>query len=117
MSREAEYINIEEGLQRVLNNKALYLRLLKKFKDETNLEMLTDAINANDLTAAREKVHTIKGLAANLSFIKLFLETQELEDKIKAGIADKDMLETVQNTFDETLNQIQKVIENDGSTV
>jgi HPt (histidine-containing phosphotransfer) domain-containing protein len=117
MSNENVYINIEEGLQRVLNNKLLFIRLLKKFMNETNLIALTEAINTDDLTKAKERVHTIKGIAANLSLTKLYVETQELEAKIKEGIADKVMLQSVQETFDETIKQIQKVIEeNDSAT-
>jgi HPt (histidine-containing phosphotransfer) domain-containing protein len=115
MSAGVVFINVEEGLQRVMNNKMLYVRLLKKFRDDTKLEGLVDAINSGDLTVAREKAHTIKGIAANLSLTKLFLETQELELKIKDGIADKDMMANIQVTFDETIAQIQKVIEENGS--
>jgi HPt (histidine-containing phosphotransfer) domain-containing protein len=115
MSSENMYIDIEEGLKRVLNNKQLFFRLLKKFKDETNLLALTDAVNAQDLTSAKEKAHTLKGLSANLSLKKLFLEVQELEAKVKEGIADTEMMKTVQATFDETIKQIQKVIEENGS--
>ncbi len=115
MTDEINLVDMEEGLKRVLNNKQLYIRLLKKFKDETNISGLADAINAHDLTTAKEKAHTMKGLAANLSLTKLFLETQELEAKIKEGIADKNMTELIQITFDKTIKQIQKVIEENDS--
>jgi HPt (histidine-containing phosphotransfer) domain-containing protein len=113
MSGEIDFIDMEEGLKRVLNNKQLYMRLLKKFKDETNLSALTDAINANDLTIAREKAHTMKGIAANLSLKKLFLEVQELEVKIKDGIADKSMMESINNTFSGTIKEIERIFEED----
>lgn len=110
------YIDMNEGLQRVLNNKQLYIRLLKKFAAETNLTALNDAINVNDLSAAREKAHTIKGIAANLSLKKLFLAVQELETKVKEGIADQEMMKSIQNIFNETITHIQKVVEEDGGT-
>ncbi len=116
MSGEIDYIDIEEGLKRVLGNKNLYIKLLKKFKDETDLTGLVDAISNNDLSVAREKAHTIKGIAANLSLKKLFLETQELESRIKEGIADQVMMESLKNTFGETIKKIEKVIEENGST-
>jgi HPt (histidine-containing phosphotransfer) domain-containing protein len=115
MSGEMDFIDMEEGLKRVLNNKQLYIRLLKKFKDETNLIALTDAINTDDLSTARERAHTIKGISANLSLQKLFVEIQELESLIKEGVADKKLMQSVQVTFDETIKQIEKVIEKDGS--
>jgi HPt (histidine-containing phosphotransfer) domain-containing protein len=115
MSGGNDFIDIEEGLNRVLNNKNLYIRLLTKFKDETNLTALTDAINAADLTTAKEKAHTMKGIAANLSLKKLFLEVQELEAKVKEGIADTVMMKSIQDTFDETIKHIEKVVKDDGS--
>lgn len=116
MSDNGIYVDVEEGLKRVLNNKQLYIKLLKKFKDTTNLNELADAIHTNDLTSAKEKVHTMKGLSANLSLTKLFLKTQELENKIKEGIADKASMKSLQDTFDETLIYIDKVIEEDGNS-
>ncbi|MDR2900753.1 MAG: Hpt domain-containing protein [Treponema sp.] len=115
MSGEIDIIDMTEGLQRVLNNKQLYIRLLKKFKNETNLSALSDAISTNDLSTAREKAHTMKGIAANLSLKKLFLGVQELEAKVKEGIADTEMMKSIQDTFDETIKKIEKVIEEDGS--
>ena len=42
------YINKEDGLKRVMNNVKLYVRLLNKFKTDTNLEELLSMAAAQD---------------------------------------------------------------------
>jgi HPt (histidine-containing phosphotransfer) domain-containing protein len=66
------YVNETEGLQRVMKNQKLYVRVLKKFKTDTNLDALTTAIVAQDYTQAEIAAHTIKGIAGNLSLTELF---------------------------------------------
>ena len=61
------YINIEEGLKRVMHNKTLYVKLLHKLKADTHFTDLTAALQAKDYENARTAAHTIKGIAANLS--------------------------------------------------
>jgi HPt (histidine-containing phosphotransfer) domain-containing protein len=110
------YVDLEEGLKRVMNNKKLYVRLLTKFKDETRLDDLFDAISGGDMEAARVKAHTLKGVSANLSLKYLFTKTQELEAQIKEGRADAALIETVKAVFTRTLSDIEKVIAKYGNS-
>ncbi|MDR1211316.1 MAG: Hpt domain-containing protein [Spirochaetaceae bacterium] len=104
------YIDLEEGLKRVMNNKKLYVKLLGKFKDETRLDELLADIAGGSMESARIKAHTLKGVSANLSLKRLFLKVQELEAQIKEGRADPAMVETVKTVFSRTLEDIEKVI-------
>ncbi|MDR1177766.1 MAG: Hpt domain-containing protein [Spirochaetaceae bacterium] len=104
------YIDIEEGLKRVMNNKKLYVKLLGKFRDETRLDDLLADIAGGGMEDARVKAHTLKGVSANLSLKYLFLKVQELEAQIKEGRADPALVETVKTAFSRTLDDIEKVI-------
>ena len=110
------YIALDEGLKRVMGNKKLFIKLLTKFRTDTKLDGLLASIKANDMEAARVQAHTLKGVSANLSLQELFLRTQELEAQIKAGTADPNLVETVTRVFSETVELIDKVVEQYGSS-
>jgi len=108
------YLNFNEGAQRVMGNVKLYVRLLAKFRDGTNLNALSAAFEAWDAEMIKGELHTLKGLAANLSLTKLFSLCLELETQAKDGTLEKEQLETVQAVFDQTLQEINKALEENG---
>lgn len=114
MSDGLVYINFEEGINRLMNNAKLYMRLLAKFKTDTNLDELFALLNEGDYEKAQTAVHTIKGVAANLSLEELYKQTRELETQIKAHSASPEQIETVKMTFVETIKNIDKAIEQNG---
>ena len=79
------YIDYKEGLQRVMNSKNLYHRLLKSFKDGSLVSALLTALQANDLKEMERAAHTVKGTAANLGLKELFELSLALETEIKGG--------------------------------
>ncbi|MDR1239447.1 MAG: Hpt domain-containing protein [Treponema sp.] len=110
MADEPVFINIEEGVARVMNNAALYYTLLAKFRTSASLDDLTGFLHAGDYEKAQTSAHTIKGVAANLSLIEFFRQILELEVHIKARTVNSEQIETVKHTFDETIKEIDKVI-------
>jgi len=104
------YIDVDDGLKRVLNNSKLYARLLGKFKVDTNLKNLDDALSNNDIENARNFAHTLKGLAANLSLIELYNKSLELESQLKSGAVNPDLLTLVKDVNEQTLIEVDKVI-------
>jgi HPt (histidine-containing phosphotransfer) domain-containing protein len=108
------YINTEEGLKRVLNNSGLYVKLLNKFKTDTNLEDTLAAVETGDYEKAQVMAHTIKGVAANLSLTELFKQSLELETQIKNRAVSPEIRQSVKTCFHETLAAIDKVIEHYG---
>jgi HPt (histidine-containing phosphotransfer) domain-containing protein len=110
------YIDLNEGLKRVMSNQKLYVKLLTKFKDETRLDELLASIAGGNMETAREQAHTLKGVSANLSLQHLFLKTQELEARIKEGRVDNALVETVKTVFQDTLADIEKVIVHYGNS-
>jgi len=110
MSDNIVYINVDEGLNRVMKNKALFSKLLTKFKDDINLNEIEAAFSAGDAEKAKNSSHTLKGLAANLALTELFKQVLELETQIKAGNLNSGQLALVKDTHGKTITEIDKVI-------
>jgi two-component system sensor histidine kinase/response regulator len=105
-----DYINVEEGMTRVMNNTQLYVKLLNKFKTGTNPDKLLAALEAGDYEKAQVEAHSIKGVAANLSLSALFQEALELETRIKARSAGVEAAEALKTCFAATLEAIDGVL-------
>jgi len=67
-------VNFKEGLERVAGNFETYLRLLREFpiSQKTEIETIEQALAKNDFQRARTGIHTIKGLAGNLSLTDVY---------------------------------------------
>ncbi|MBR0462559.1 MAG: Hpt domain-containing protein [Erysipelotrichaceae bacterium] len=63
--------DVEEGLTRCYNNEEFYLKLVAMILDEPSFGALKKAIEDNDLTAAFEAAHGLKGVTANLALSPL----------------------------------------------
>jgi HPt (histidine-containing phosphotransfer) domain-containing protein len=110
MADDRVYVDEADGIKRVMNNTKLYVKLLTKFRNENNLADLNGFLGANDLEKAQAAAHTIKGLAANLSFTALFLQSLEVETQIKNNAVDQGAVDTLNAIFTETLAEIDKVL-------
>ena len=79
------HINVEEGKNRVMNNMALYLKLLVKFKGREMAENLIEAAKNNNHAVVAQEAHAIRGTAANLSFPTLDKISSEIEALAKTN--------------------------------
>ena len=104
------YIDIEDGLKRVMNNTKLYAKLLTKFKEDQNIKTIETALASSDLQNAQVATHTLKGLSANLSLTELNKQVVELEVQIKAGAVKPDQYGIVKTVYDQTVTEVDKVI-------
>ena len=78
---EIEGLNIEDGLRRVLGNKALYLSMLQKFiKGQRGFcDDLATHLEANDWATAERVAHTLKGVSASIGAVNLSEKAKILE--------------------------------------
>ncbi|MDR1220587.1 MAG: Hpt domain-containing protein [Treponema sp.] len=106
----AVYVNQEEGLKRVMNNKKLYVRLLTKFKNETNLTELVHSIEEKDYEKAEASAHTLKGLSGNLSLTALYEKASALDAQLKNQTVDADAVADITACFNETQKAIEEVL-------
>lgn len=81
----ARTIDVEKGLKRIGDNQELYQRLISQFyHDYINItDEIDRLLEANNPTALRHLVHTVKGVAGNLAFSVLFQAARELEGQLK----------------------------------
>jgi HPt (histidine-containing phosphotransfer) domain-containing protein len=104
------YVNVEEGKKRVMNNTKLFAKLLGKFKEDNSINELEIALSKGDYEKAQASAHTLKGIAANLSLIKLHKECVEIESGIKAKAVNPDHIAIVRDIHSQTVTEVDKVI-------
>ena len=75
----------ETGLARCLNKEELYLKLVKKLAESDDLTKLEGAIAENNLEAAFNAAHTLKGVTANLSLDPILVPTSEMTEHLRRG--------------------------------
>jgi len=104
------FIDFEDGVKRVMNNKAFFIKMLVKFKDDPNIKNLEVALAANDYEKAQVAAHTLKGLSGNLSLTELFKQSREIEAQIKTKSVNPGQLDNLKDVYTQTLVEIEKVI-------
>jgi HPt (histidine-containing phosphotransfer) domain-containing protein len=104
------YVDLEEGLKRVMHNAKLYVKLLTKFKSDADLEGALGDLEAGNYEAAQVKAHTLKGIAANLSLSELYRQTLDMETQLKAGSVAPQVPAAIRRCFSETVRYVDKVI-------
>lgn len=77
-------VNTDEGLSRCFGNEALYLRLSGTVPGEGNFQKLKDSIEKNDLDAAFEAAHALKGVLGNLSMTSLYDPVSDITELLRA---------------------------------
>ncbi|HJV00665.1 MAG TPA: Hpt domain-containing protein [Burkholderiaceae bacterium] len=64
-ARDSASLCVSDGLERVMGDRALYLQLLRRFRDDYRGlgRQLRDALAGNGLAALRPRVHMVRGAA------------------------------------------------------
>ena len=76
--------NVDEGLTRCMGNEAFYLRMVRLAMADANYEALSAAVERNDLDAAFEAAHALKGVTANLALAPICDPVSELTELLRA---------------------------------
>ena len=106
-------IDLAEGMGRMGCDFERYITIFSQFCQD--LEPITvqlkELIRQNDLTGAREKNHSLKGAAGNLSATDLFFASQSLEKAIDANDMDqvKYCFSLVEEKFFQVKESLKKV--------
>lgn len=104
------FVDLDEGLKRVMGNTKLYVKLLNKFKDTADLESILAGVEAQEYEKAQVAAHTLKGIAANLSLKELFIQSQAIEAQIKNKSVNPEVSESLRSCYNETIQYVNKVI-------
>ncbi|MBR3275481.1 MAG: Hpt domain-containing protein [Eubacterium sp.] len=77
--------DVAEGLGRCMGNEAFYFRMIKLAAADTNVEKLKDALAQNDLQAAFEAAHALKGVMTNLALKPIADPVIGITEHLRAG--------------------------------
>ncbi len=105
-----DFIDLEDGLKRLLGNQALYIKLLGSFGGRAMADELLNAINDKDNDKIVQISHALKGASSNLGMIKLADIASKIEQQTKAGIDTDHLSSVLSEITDETINAIQSVL-------
>ena len=104
-----EYVNVADALKRIGGSMDLYKRLLNQFTGGDHIDPLEEALNTGAMEEASRLIHTLKGVAANLSLIKLSTIAGDLEHKVKNGIDHSDAFTELKHVYLITSQEISEI--------
>ncbi len=91
-----------------LGSERLIKKLLVKYPEDKNFDILAEGMAEKDYEKAFTGVHTVKGLSSNMGFDKLFEVSAKLSDSLKhhqyEGV--EEMYEDVKKAQEEVLSLI-----------
>lgn len=99
-------IDVDNAMERFLNNEAMFEKYLKRFAENTTYEELVGAIESKDCAQAFETTHALKGNTGTLSIAPLFKLFSKQTDFFRAGDFDGGAA-----MMDEVSAEYKKVIE------
>jgi len=106
-----EYVDVEDALKRIRGNTKIFKTLLKSFLANDYMAPILNDLEAGDLDAAAKSVHTLKGVSANLSFMKLNALMLSMEKDLKAGTRCDDKAQELKLIMDKTKDYVNRLIE------
>lgn len=79
-------VDVDEGLERVMDDEPLYEMMLGMFIDTANSNPIEMAdFDEDSLDALIERVHILKGLTGNLAMTPLFTGYMQMLDLLRTG--------------------------------
>ena len=76
--------DVDDGLARCMNNEGFYLKLVRNAIETERLSQLEAQLQHEDLDAAFETAHALKGLYANLSLTPLTKPISEMTKLLRS---------------------------------
>jgi len=104
-----EYVDVKDALKRIGGSMDLYKRLLGQFTGGDHIDPLEEAFSVGAMDEASRLIHTLKGVAANLSLVKLSAAASDLEHKIKNDVDHSESFQELKNIYLTTSQEIAKI--------
>lgn len=98
-----KYVDMEDALKRVCNNKMIYKKLLGTFQKTLQIGQLCQETAAGDLEAAAKTAHSIKGVTANLSLKAAYEKCMVVESDLKNGVCNDADVRELKEILDTTI--------------
>jgi len=104
------YIEIDDALKRVGGNMDLYKRLLGRFVEGNHFEGLREAVQKGEPEESERQAHTLKGVGANLSLVKIAALSADIEQLLKSGSDTSALFEELRQAYDTTVEMIKEIV-------
>lgn len=78
-------IDYDDAMDRFGGNAELFFCLARKYLDGDNYARLVSAMEMHDFDEAYRQAHSLKGVAGNLSFTKLYNIAAEIASNLREG--------------------------------
>ena len=75
--------NVDEGITRCMGNEQFYMKLVRKFLEDTRLDTLEQQLAQGDLDSAFETAHALKGMCANLAITPMTIPVTEMTELLR----------------------------------
>ena len=114
MNLEELYISLHgdyaDAKARLMNDR-LVEKFVLKFPSDPSMQQLHDAIASGDNATAFRAVHTLKGVAANLSFTELRKAASDLTEQMRGcdKPADEELLKKLEDAHKLVIDSIMKL--------
>ena len=104
-------INVDEAMQRFMNNEKLLERFLKKFASDVSYDDLVKAMEEKDCEKAFTEAHTLKGVTGNLALTQLHDLVNEQTDYLRGKDFDPAaaMMPDVAKAYEKVIGAIGEV--------
>lgn len=99
----------EDACKRLINEE-MVSHFVRRFLSDPTMLSLRDAVKEGDIEKSFRAAHTMKGLAANLSFTKLYQAAWNLTEQLRPRLyqADKDLLAALEAEYKRTTDAIEE---------
>jgi HPt (histidine-containing phosphotransfer) domain-containing protein len=109
MTASVPALDTDAGLDRMMGDRAMYLRVLARFRSDyaDNVARLRGALAAGDTALAHRIAHTLKGAAAMIEARGLRTLALDVEQQLRAGApADPEMLAQLEAELARVIAQV-----------
>lgn len=105
-------LDVENGIERLGGNKSLYIHLLKKFNENLikDFPRFEKALSENAIKDIHGEIHTLKGVAGNLSATALYEGCSALDASLKSGLQVQVLYCDVLRIYQETQIEVQRLL-------
>ena len=107
-------LDVQNGLIRGLNNKALYFTLLHNFSGRALVDDIIMCIKNNDYKRATRKTQALRGVAANLGLNGLLTVVDEVEEHAKMEVFSPALIGKLEDMLTRTLQTIDQLLKKEG---
>lgn len=96
--------DFEDACRRLINKDIVCL-FVKKFPTDPSMQNFRDAVAAGDIETSFRSVHTLKGLAGNLGFTKLYQAAWNLTEQLRPRLdqANPEMAQALEEEYARTM--------------